>query len=150
MTNERTTGVVERFNATFNRHDVDAIMALITEDCVFENTTPPPNGERFADQAAVRACWERLCADAPQAVFSTEDLFISADRAVVRWSYRWAADEPGRVAHVRGVDLLRAADDKIADKLVGQWVTYIWNTGRTSTVPTWAHGIVAASSAASF
>jgi len=117
LTAEATADVVERFNAAFNRHDVDAIMALMTEDCVFENTAPPPDGERFAGQAAVRACWERLFADAPRAVFSTEEVVVSADRAVVRWTYRWAPDEPGRSGHVRGVDILRVADGKITEKL---------------------------------
>jgi len=117
LTAELTADVVERFNAAFNRHDVDAIMALMTEDCVFENTAPPPDGERFAGQAAVRACWERLFSDAPQALFTTEETFVAADRAVVRWTYRWAADEPGQPGHVRGVDILRVTHGKVAEKL---------------------------------
>ena len=41
---EATLTTIERFNAAFNRHDVDAIMALMTEDVVFENTSPAPDG----------------------------------------------------------------------------------------------------------
>jgi ketosteroid isomerase-like protein len=54
-----TLEVVHRFNEAFNRHDVDAIMELMTEDCVFENTNPTPDGTRYEGQAAVRAFWER-------------------------------------------------------------------------------------------
>ena len=50
-----TLAAVERFNAAFDRHDVAGVMAAMTEDCVFENTMPPPDGARFEGQAAVRA-----------------------------------------------------------------------------------------------
>lgn len=108
---------VERFNAAFNRHDVDEVMALMTDDCVFENTYPPPDGERFEGQAAVRACWDKLFADAPQATFTAEDVHVAGDRAVVRWTYRWAPDAPGTPGHVRGVDVLRLRGGKVAEKL---------------------------------
>lgn len=32
---------VENFNSAFNRHEVDDVMNLMTENCVFENTSPP-------------------------------------------------------------------------------------------------------------
>src|SRR5258708_36592034 len=45
-----TIEVINQFSDAFNRHDVQAVMALMTEDCVFENTYPPPDGERFEGQ----------------------------------------------------------------------------------------------------
>jgi uncharacterized protein (TIGR02246 family) len=112
-----TLAVVQRFNEATNRHDVDGMMALMTEDVVFENTVPPPDGERREGQAAVRAAWEELFRGAPQAVFETEEVFAAGDRCVVRWLYRWAQDAPGRPGHVRGVDLFRVRDGKVAEKL---------------------------------
>ena len=112
-----TLATVHRFNAAFNRHDVDEIMALMTEDVVFENTFPSPDGERREGQAAVRAAWEELFRAGPQAVFETEEVFAAGDRCVVRWLYRWAADAPGQPGHVRGVDLFRVRDGKVAEKL---------------------------------
>jgi ketosteroid isomerase-like protein len=117
VTSDTNTDAVERFNEAFNRHDVDATMALMTDDCVFENTYPPPDGARFEGQAAVRACWERLFADAPRATFTSEEMFVVGDRAVVRWTYRWATDAPGRPGHVRGVDVLHLRAGKVAQKL---------------------------------
>ena len=35
-----TLAAVRRFNKAFDRHDVDGVMAAMTEDCVFENTCP--------------------------------------------------------------------------------------------------------------
>ena len=54
MLTKSTLEAIQRFNDAINRHDVDAAMAAMTEDCVFENTYPPPDGERYEGQAAVR------------------------------------------------------------------------------------------------
>ncbi len=110
-----TVAAVERFNEAFGRHDVDAIMAAMTEDCIFENT-PPPDGERYEGTAAVRAFWERFFAGSPQARFEAEERFAAGDRCVVRWRYTWR-DMSGSEGHVRGVDLFRVRDGKVAEKL---------------------------------
>jgi ketosteroid isomerase-like protein len=112
----RTIAAVQRFNDAFNRHDVPAIMALMTEDCVFENTTPPPDGERFEGQAAVRAVWESLFRDSPHAVITPESFLACGDRCVMRWRYDWI-DSRGEPGHVRGVDLFLVRDGRIAEKL---------------------------------
>ena len=110
-TTSETLETIERFNDAFNRHDVDAIMALMTEDVVFENTMPAPDGERYEGQAAVRAFWERLFASSPNAYFATEALVPLGDHCVFRWRYDWGE------GHVRGVDILRVVDGKVAEKL---------------------------------
>jgi ketosteroid isomerase-like protein len=109
-----TLAAVERFNAAFNCHDVDAIMACMTADCVLENTRPAPDGVRLVGNAAVRAYWEEFFARSPQARFEVEELFAVADRCVVRWTYRWVRD--GRAGHVRGVDVFRVRDGQVAEK----------------------------------
>jgi ketosteroid isomerase-like protein len=91
-------------------------MAAMTEDCVFENTSPAPDGERHTGQAAVRVFWERFFAASPHARFETEDVFASGDRCAVRWLYRWT-DANGKPGHVRGVDVFRVRDGKVAEKL---------------------------------
>ena len=110
-----TLAAVQRFNDAFNRHDVDAIMTLMTDDCVFDNTRPAPDGHRFEGQAAVRRCWEDLFQRSPHARFEWEEIFALRDRCVVRWTYRWVKD--GRDGHVRGVDVIRVRDGRVAEKL---------------------------------
>jgi len=112
---DATRTVIERFNEAFNRHDVDAIMSWMTEDCVFENTRPAPDGTCIAGTSAVRAFWEEFFRRSPQAHFETEELIASDDRCIVRWVYRWVRD--GVSGHVRGVDVFRVRDGKIAEKL---------------------------------
>ena len=112
---ESARTVVERFNEAFNRHDVDGIMSWMTDDCVFENTRPAPDGTRIAGQPAVRAFWEEFFRRSPHAHFETEELIASDDRCIVRWVYRWIRD--GASGHVRGVDVFRVRDGKVAEKL---------------------------------
>ncbi|MBM3926503.1 MAG: nuclear transport factor 2 family protein [SAR202 cluster bacterium] len=95
-----TRDVIERFNEAFNRHDVDGVMALMTEDCVFESTNPPPDGPRYEGQEEVRAFWEKFFKSSPDARFETEEMFAAGDRCVVRW-----------------VDVFRVGDGKVAEKL---------------------------------
>lgn len=111
-----TLAAVRRFTDAFARHDVDGVMAAMTEDCVFENTCPAPAGERHVGQAEVRRCWERFFRETPSAAFETEEVFGAGSRCVVRWIYRWRA-APGAADHVRGVDVFRVRDGKVAEKL---------------------------------
>ena len=114
-TTATTLDTIERFNEAFNRHDIEAVMAMFTEDCVFDNTSPPPDGERHEGQAAVRAFWERFFASSPDAHFEAEDIFAAGDRCTVRWRYTWKS--AGGTGHVRGVDVFRVRDGKVAEKL---------------------------------
>ena len=107
---------IQQFHTAFNHHNVDAVMSLMTDDCVFENTFPPPDGTRVEGQAAVRACWEALFRNSPQARFDIEEVIAFADRGVLRWVYHWT-DPDGHAGHVRGVDVFRVRDGKVAEKL---------------------------------
>jgi ketosteroid isomerase-like protein len=112
---DATKDVVDRFNEAFNTHDVDAIMALMTDDVVFENTAPP-NGERFEGQAAVRDFWTKFFGANPGARFDSEDTFATGDRCTVRWIFTFDKANPDQ-GHVKGVDVFKVRDGKVAEKL---------------------------------
>jgi ketosteroid isomerase-like protein len=111
-----TMEAVQRFNEAFGRHDIDAVMAAMTRDCVFDTTAPAPDGQRFEGHEAVRAAWEAFFSSSPNATFETEEALACGDRCVVRWRYTWdpADDEHG---HVRGVDVIRVVGGLVAEKL---------------------------------
>lgn len=99
----------------FGDGDVDAIMAQMTEDCVFESTSPAPDGGRFEGADAVREQWRQLFDGTENPMFETEESVVLGDRAIVRWKFSWAEADGGR-GHVRGVDVLRLRDGKVAEK----------------------------------
>jgi ketosteroid isomerase-like protein len=106
-----TQQTIDAFSEAFNRHDVDAVMALMTEDCLFEDTEPPPDGQRYIGQKDVRKYWEKFFQESPRANFGTEEMVVSGDRAVVRWRFEWGE------GYVRGIDLFKVRDGKVSEKL---------------------------------
>ena len=106
-----TEETISAFNDAFGRHDVDAVMALMTDDCIFENTLPTPDGERHVGQEAVRAFWNQFFHDSPRAAFETEEMVVAGDRAVVLWRFGWGD------GHIRRIDLFKVRDGKVAEKL---------------------------------
>jgi len=116
QTDARSAEIVElvrKADAAVNAHDVDGFLALMTDDIVWETTTPP-DGERFEGKAAVRAAGEGFFASSTDARFETEEVVALEDRAFVRWTYHWT-DNTGTAGHVRGVDVYRFRDHKIAE-----------------------------------
>ena len=110
-----TRMVVDRFNDAFNRHDADALAALLTDDTVFEDTSPPPDGRRIEGKSTVVAFWREWFVRNPDARFEAEEIIVSGDHAVVRWVYRKTRN--GQPWHLRGVDIFIVRDGKVAAKL---------------------------------
>jgi ketosteroid isomerase-like protein len=102
--------VVEVFGEAWANHDLDAALNLVTDDCVFDATGPAPDGTRHAGRAAVRKAWEEIFSDA-DSQFEPEETFAAGDRVVQLWRYDWEG------GHVRGVDVFRVRDGKVAEKL---------------------------------
>lgn len=113
---EQTKETVEKFNEAFGRGDADAVMDLMTDDCIFEDTEPAPDGTRLVGKEKVKAYWLEMFANG-KPNFDVEELFVAGDRAVLRWYYRWAEDKPDQPGHVRGVDVIKVRDGKVAEKL---------------------------------
>lgn len=111
-----TAAALTAFSAAFGSGDVDAIMALMTDDCVFESTGPAPDGVRRTGATDVRSVWVELFGGTRDATFTEEESFVAGDRGVLRWVFTWteADGSPGRV---RGVDVLRFRDGLVAEKL---------------------------------
>jgi ketosteroid isomerase-like protein len=115
MPSPTTASVVDRFNDAFNRHDADALAELMTDDTIFENTSPPPDGRRIDGKRAVVEFWRAWFARNPDARFEAEEMIVAGDRAVVRWIYRKVQN--GEPWHLRGVDVFTVRDGKVAAKL---------------------------------
>lgn len=106
---------VVRLADAFGRGDVDAMMAVVTDDCVFEATGPAPDGVRHEGAEAVRAVWAQMFAETTEPRFTAEEHFVAGDRGLLRWTYSWV-DEQGAPGHVRGVDVLRFRDGRVCEK----------------------------------
>ena len=110
-----TLETVQEMVDAVNRQDVDALMGLCTDDVIWETTTPP-DGERYEGKAAVRAALEAFFHSSAEAHFETERQTSLGESAVLQWRYSWRSTD-GTSGHVRGVDVIRVRDDKIAEML---------------------------------
>lgn len=115
MAESGTTAVLQlldRYTDATNAHDIEALMALCTEDIVFESTNPAPDGVRHEGRDAVRRAWEHFLVSTPAAHITIEEQCAWGDgRAVRRWRYDWGA------GHVRGMDVFRIRDGRVAETL---------------------------------
>jgi len=109
MTGIRPLEAVSRFQTAFAAQDLDGIMAAMTPDCVFDDTTPP-EGVRHEGTDRVRAAWEQLFRRSPDGAFHTEEVVEASDRVVVCWRYDWGD------GHVRGVDVFTVREGLVAEK----------------------------------
>jgi ketosteroid isomerase-like protein len=112
---DETRATIDSFNEAFNWHDADALAALLTEDTVFEDTSPAPDGRRIEGKAAVVEFWRGWFARNADARFEAEEVIVSGNRAVVRWVYHKLRN--GQPWRLRGVDIFTVRDGKVAAKL---------------------------------
>jgi len=112
---QATRKAIDTFNEAFNRHDSDALAQLLTEDTVFEDTSPAPDGRRVEGKTQVVEFWRGWFARNADARFEVEEVIVSGNRATVLWVYRKMRN--GQPWHLRGVDIFTVRDGKMASKL---------------------------------
>jgi ketosteroid isomerase-like protein len=104
------------FCDAFNRHDLDALMALMTEDCIFfVYGGPEQHGRRYAGREAVRSGFEEVFTTFPDGQWEEGRHWVCGDRGVSEWVFRGTRLDGTRV-EVNGCDLFTFRDGKIAVK----------------------------------
>jgi steroid delta-isomerase-like uncharacterized protein len=113
---EVTVEFLDAFAAAWNRHDADALMTFMTDDCVFESSAGPDAcGTRYVGRDAVRrgftAAWEAF----PDAQWLGARHFICGHRGVSEWTFTGTRPDGTRV-EVTGCDVFTFRAGKIAVK----------------------------------
>ncbi len=110
------TATLEAFLAAFNAHDVEAVMAFFTEECVMETPRgPDPWGTRLTGKAEVRTGIEARFAGIPDIHYGEDRHWACGDRGVSEWRIT-GTDTSGTNVEVQGCDLLELRAGKIARK----------------------------------
>ena len=108
--------LLDRFADAFNRHDLDALMAMMTDDCVFQASAGPHiDGQRSEGQQSVRAAFAAVFATFPDAHWANPTHFVAADRGVSEWTFT-GTDRNGKRVEVTGCDVFTFRDGRIAIK----------------------------------
>jgi ketosteroid isomerase-like protein len=112
---EATLALVTRFVESVGRRDVDAIMADMTEDAVYENFGHDVDSGRHEGQTAARAAFEAVFAAYPDCHSDTDDIFAGGNRCCYCWTMRWT-EADGSEGVSRGTDIFTVRDGKISYK----------------------------------
>jgi len=104
------------FCDAFNRHDLDALMAHMTEDCIFDASAgSEQQGQRYIGRDAVRDSFGGVFTNFPDSQWEEGQHWVSGDRGVSEWVFRGTRLDGTRV-EVNGCDLFTFRDGKIAVK----------------------------------
>lgn len=113
---EVTTGTLQAFAEAWNRHDVDALMSFMTEDCVFEASAGPDVcGARYVGRESVRTAFADVYATFPDAQWRNARHMVCGERGVSEWTFTGTRTDGSRV-EVHGCDLFIFRDGRIALK----------------------------------
>lgn len=113
---EATTDVLQAFATAWNRHDIDALMSFMADDCVFESSAGPDScGTRYAGREAVRAGFAEVWMTFPDATWADARHFVQGERGVSEWTFTGTRADGSRV-EVHGCDLFTFRAGKIALK----------------------------------
>jgi steroid delta-isomerase-like uncharacterized protein len=108
--------MLDHFAEAWNRHDLDALMSMMTDDCVFEASAGPEvSGARSEGRAAVRLAFAAVFDACPDAHWGGARHFIAGDRGVSEWTFTGTARD-GRRVEVTGCDLFTFRAGRIAVK----------------------------------
>jgi ketosteroid isomerase-like protein len=108
--------VLEAFADAWNRHDVDALMEMMTTDCVFAASGGHAvDGERHEGHQAVRAAYIAVFEQYPDAHWGGARHFVTDDRGVSEWTFTGTRTDGTRV-EVTGCDLFTFRNGRIAMK----------------------------------
>ena len=108
--------LLDRFAEAWNRHDLDALMSMMTEDCVFQASAGPQiDGQRSEGKPSVRAAYAAVFDAFPDAHWANARHFVFADRGVSEWTFTGTRTDGSRV-EVTGCDVFTFRDGRIAIK----------------------------------
>lgn len=105
--------LVLEFQEAFNRQDVEGMMRLVSDSCVYESAEPAPEGRRLKGKEAMAQYWEEYFHASPGVRREIEDLFGLGLRCVVRWRATGLGGDAGRV---RGADIFLVKEGAISEQ----------------------------------
>ncbi len=111
-----TLALLDAFADAWNRHDTDAILSMMTEDCIFEASRGPDvKGTVYTGQDEVRRGVAEVFATFPDAQWNQPRHFVAGDRGVSEWVFTATSPDGSRI-EVQGCDVFTFRHGKIAVK----------------------------------
>jgi len=111
-----TVALLQAFNDAWNRHDIDALMGFMADDCEFHAVAGPElTGRSFRGREAVREGFQLAWQTFPDVAWVDGEHFVSGQRGVSESTFRGTRADGARI-EARMVDVFTFRDGKIAVK----------------------------------
>lgn len=111
-----TVETLAAFGDAWNRHDIDALMSFMADDCVFHAVAGPELfGRSFVGREAVREGYQLAWQTFPNAAWLDADYFVCGDRGVMESTFSGTKADGTRI-EARMVDVFKFRDGKIVVK----------------------------------
>nr|WP_294867893.1 nuclear transport factor 2 family protein [uncultured Pseudogulbenkiania sp.] len=111
-----TAEFLQAFSDAWNRHDIDALMSFMADDCEFHAVAGPDLlGRTFHGREAVREGFQLAWQTFPDAAWLDGDHFVHGDRGVSESTFSGTKADGTRI-EARMVDVFTFRDGKIAVK----------------------------------
>ena len=141
MDGQELQDFIDRYNAAWNDHDVDAIVSMHTEDSVFENHV---TGDVNMGREQIGRAISSIFAVFPDLAFETRRAYIRDDLVVQEWTASGTHEGPmtrsgitieptGKKVDYKGMDVIPIQDGLVARKDVySDSITLLRQLGLTS------------------
>lgn len=111
-----TSDLLQQLFEAFNRHDLDAVLSLMTEDVVFESAAGTESyGGRFVGHEAVGAAFEGVWKTFPDVQWANHRHSVCGEQGVSQWTLTGTREDGVRI-EADGVDLFSFREGKICSK----------------------------------
>jgi steroid delta-isomerase-like uncharacterized protein len=132
---------IDRYNAAWNEHDVSAIVAMHTDDSVFENHV---TGDRYEGREEIGRAIAGIFSVFPDLTFEARRQYLREDLVVQEWTGKGtqlglmtragiAVEPTGRTVDYRGMDIIPIRNGLVARKDVySDSITLLRQLGLTS------------------
>ena len=116
MSSSSLEQLVRGFADAWNRHDVEALLSMMTEDAVFDAARgPEPWGARHIGKGELRKAFSAVWDAFPDASWDDPTHVVIGDRGFSEWTFRGTSADGNRV-EVRGVDIFTFDNGLISKK----------------------------------
>ena len=112
MTDDERRAVVEAFLVAWGNADVEGLMALMADNCLYLVSTGPEPGMTVSGEAALRATFADMTATETEVETREGRIWVAGEFAFAEWSYdEQQAD--GQIREIRGIDVIHILDGLI-------------------------------------
>lgn len=111
-TKDEMLKIIENFSTAWVKQDIDALMELMSDDCIYKASVGPEPGTTYSGRDDVRKGFTELTALESGGEQRSGQIWFSGDYAFTEWSYD-EIDDSGKVIDIQGIDIFHFVNGKI-------------------------------------